>query len=38
MLLFYTAGSSKDEFFDYNSPINLQTVDHFHIAGNYIDD
>lgn len=38
MLLFYTAGSSKDEIFDHNSPVTLQTVDHFHIAGNYIDD
>lgn len=38
MLLFYTAGSAKDEIFDHNSPITLQTVDNFHIAGNYIDD
>jgi len=37
MLLFYTAGSAKDEIFDHNSPITLQTVDRFHVAGNYID-
>lgn len=38
MMLFYTAGSAKDEAFDFNSPITLQTVDSFHIAGNYIDE
>lgn len=36
MSLFYSAGSGQDEIFDFNSPFTLQTVDKFHISGDYI--
>lgn len=36
MSLFFSAGSGQDEIFDYNSPFVLQTVDKFHISGDYI--
>lgn len=36
LTLWYTAGTGRDEYFDYTSPINLTTQDSFHVAGSYI--
>ena len=36
MALWYIGSNGHDEMFDHNSPVNLQTVDSFHIAGEYV--
>jgi hypothetical protein len=36
MTLWYISGSSQDQIFDHNSPINLVTTDKFHMSFSYI--
>lgn len=36
MTLWYISGSSQDQIFDNNSPINLVTADKFHMSFSYI--
>lgn len=36
LALWYTGPNGHDEMFDHNSPIVLQTVDNFHVAGAYV--
>lgn len=36
LTLWYTAGTSQDEPFDYRNPFTLTTSDSFHISGSYI--
>ena len=38
MTLWYISGSSQDQIFDFNSPINLVTADKFHMSFSYIAD
>jgi hypothetical protein len=38
MTLWYIAGSSQDQIFDHNSPINLVAADKFHMSFSYIAD
>lgn len=37
LTLWYVASNGRDEPFEHDAPITLQTVDKFHIAGTYID-
>lgn len=36
LALVYIGSNGHDEEFDHNSPVNLQTVDNFHVSGTYI--
>lgn len=36
LFLTYTGSNGQDEFFDHDSPVNLNAADNFHISGTYI--
>lgn len=36
LFLTYTGSNGQDEFFDHDSPVNLNVADNFHISGTYI--